>query len=414
MEVVYKSCSGVDVHKKKLTVSVRRGRKETCQEFGTSTREIRRLIDWLQEEKCEMVAMESTGSYWKPLFNMLEDAGIPAMVVNAGHMKAVPGRKTDVNDAQWISDLLKHGLLKPSFIPDREHRELREALVYRDKLTKERAAEINRIQKIFEGANIKLSSAVSDITGMSARNLLREMLENGAPGEERVQEMKAQKLLHGNLKADVAELAEVMEGSLSDLQKSLILEMLAHIEYLSERLSSLQSDIEEVYDEKENAGIALLQTIPGIGKKSAETIIGIVGTDMSRFPTPDHLASWAGVIPGNNQSAGKVKPCRTTKGNQLLKTTLVNCANAAIKTKDSFLGAKYHRLSVRMKSNKAKMAIAHSIIKAVHFMLSNGVVYEDLGSEYYNTVDKERQIKAHLAKLKKLGWTGESADAVSA
>jgi len=398
MQVIYERCCGIDVHKKVLAVCLRRGRKSEIREFGTYTRDLLNLTDWLLESGCQMVAMESTGPYWKPLFNVFESAGLPAMIVNARHMKALPGRKTDVSDAQWSADLLQHGLLKASFVPDRQQRELRELTRYRKSRMEERAREINRLQKMLEGANIKLSGMVTDIIGLSARNLLGLVTSNQPITLERVEEC-----MKGHLKSSAQELLLSLEGVVTPLQRELITEVLRVIDEQTAQIVRAEALIDRYMEESYSQAVDAVDALPGIAKTSAQQIVAEIGVDMGRFPSADHLCSWAGLSPGNNESAGKRKSGRTNHGNKMLKSTMVQCAMVAVKNKKSFFHAQYQRLLVRRGKKRAVVAVAHSMLIAIYHVLS-GQSFVDLGADYYNQFNAERKINSYLVKLKNLGW----------
>lgn len=300
MEVVYERCCGLDVHKKIIVACIITSEKKEIRTFGTLTEELMKLVDWIKDEQCQCVAMESTGVYWKPIYNLLELSEVKSLVVNAQHMKAVPGRKTDVKDSEWIADLLKHGLLTGSYIPCREQRETKEKVRYRRSLVEERARELNRIQKVFEGANIKLSSVVSNINGASAKQIIRLLLEK----TPEVEELKL--LMHGNMKSSAEDIKKALTGLINDHQKSMISMMLRHIEYLDMEIARLDEEIREKMKPVLKQ-IEQIDGILGVGERSAQTIIAEIGTDMSVFPTDAHLCSWAGMCPGNNESAGKKK-----------------------------------------------------------------------------------------------------------
>jgi len=312
MEVCYERCCGIDVHKKVIVCCLRIGNKRETRSFGTSTEDIRSMAEWLLENRCEKTAMESTGSYWKPVYNVLEVLGVEAIVVNAAHMRNVPGRKTDVKDAEWIADLLQHGLLKASYIPDRAQRELREVARYRKSLVEERAREINRLEKTLQGANIKLSSVVSDITGRSSRNLLDALTGDG------LNEKNIDELLCGSLKEKRAELLKVCDGYLTILQKKLVRAILDHIDDMTRRIADMDDIVRGEMKAYEEA-MERLEAIPGIAKRSAQVILSEIGLDMTRFPTAAHLCAWAGLAPGNNESAGKRYSGKTRKGNATRK-----------------------------------------------------------------------------------------------
>lgn len=412
MEKIYSRYCGVDVHKKLLLVCFVQGRRHEVREFGTSTKCLVELAEWLIEGKCEMIAMESTGSYWKPLYNVLEVNGLKAMVVNAHDMKAVPGRKTDVNDAEWIADLVGHGLLKASFIPDKAQRELRELLTYRKSLVSDKARELNRLQKMLEGGNIKLSGTVRDINGVSSRNLLTVLLSGKKITEDVLIEMHEQKQIAGQLKASYAQLAEDLEGVLTPLQCRMIRELLKHVDELEEHIANLDNEIDDNMNQAQKDAVKALDTIPGIAKDCAKAIVSVVGTCMERFPTAAHFCSWAGICPGNNESAGKRKTGRTRKGNNLLKSTLVICAHSAVRVKRSYFYAQFQRISTHRGKKRAYVAVAHSMLTAVYYMLKNKDEFKDLGSDYYSKFNPERKIKSLLKKLRELGCTAEDAASV--
>jgi len=342
--------------------------------------------------------MESTGPYWKPLYNIFELEGIEAMIVNAQHMKAIPGRKTDVNDAQWIAKLLRHGLLRASFIPDKEQREYRELTRYRNSRIEERAREINRLQKMLEGANIKLSSMVSSIVGQSASNLIRLAVQYDELTVDQVAEVRSDRC-----KSSAQELLEALTGVISPLQRELFSEVLRIIEEQTRQIERVEGMIQRYTTQAYDMAIKAIDEIPGIGRVSAEQIIAEIGIDMSQFPTASHLCSWAGICPGDNESAGKRKSGKTRKGNKTLKKTLVQSATSAIKNKDSFFSAQYQRLVVRMGGKKAIVAVAHSMLIAIYYVVL-GNAYRDLGAEYYTQFNREKKIQSHLKQLKKLGW----------
>ena len=407
MEKVYERCCGIDVHKKVVVACLRNGNKKEIREFGTSTRELLMLSDWLHANECEMVAMESTGSYWKPLYNVLESQELPAMVVNAQHMKAVPGRKTDQKDAEWIADLLQHGLLKSSFIPSKAQRELRELVSYRRSLVGEKSRELNRLQKMLEGGNIKLSGTISDVNGKTGRNILNALVRGEVISRERLSE-----LIVSHVKADSNRLLDDLQGVLTPLQRKMIGVVLKHIDELNKYIAELDDEIDGNMSDGDKARVAQLDDIPGIASDSAKTILAIIGTDMSRFPSANHLCSWAGVAPGNNESAGKRLSGRITKGNKVLKSTLVQCANAAVRVKTSFFSAQYQRLSVRRGKKRAIVAVAHSILITIYHMLKDGQLFQDLGANYYNQFNKERKVNALLSKLRQLGWEQHAVSSV--
>lgn len=404
MDKVYDKCCGIDVHKKRIVACFKQGNKQEICDFGTTTRELLEMADWLKEGGCEMIAMESTASYWKPLYNILETYELKAMVVNASHMKAVPGRKTDVKDAEWIADLLQHGLLTASYIPDKDQRELRELVRYRKSLVGERNRELNRLQKMLEGANIKISGTIRDINGKSARNLLEHLLTGKQIGSAEYDILYQQKVIAHNLKATKEQIIDDLNGVMSDLQKKMMRLLLKHLDELNAIIKELDDDIDNFMKPEEKEAAKIIQDIPGIGNTSAQAIISVIGTDMARFPTDAHISSWAGLCPGNNESAGKRKTGRTTKGNNLLRDTLVVCAHSAVKNKASYFSAQFTRISAHRGKKRAYVAVAHSMLVAIYHVLRDGIVFEDLGADYYNQFNRERKINSYLKKLKALGW----------
>ncbi len=377
MDKVYERCCGIDVHKKVVVACLRIGQKKELREYGTTTRELLKMNDWLIENECQMIAMESTASYWKPLYNVFESNGLPAMVVNASHMKAVPGRKTDAKDAEWIGDLLQHGLLKSSFIPDKAQRELRELVSYRRSLVGEKTRELNRLQKMLEGGNIKLSGTVSDINGKSARNILNALVKGENITSERLSE-----LIVGRLKASPSQLMDDLQGIVSPLQRKMLGVVLIHIDELDKHIAELDDEIDNNMRGDYQGCVKLVDGVTGIGPDSAKVILSVIGTDMSRFPSAAHLSSWAGLSPGNNESAGKRRSGRTTKGNKLLKTTLIQCVHSAVMVKSSYFCAQFQRISARRGRKRAYVAVAHSMLIAIYHMLKNGLIFSDLGVDY--------------------------------
>jgi len=397
---MYGVCCGLDVHKKEITAALLKAGEEEAdvKVFGTTTDALTKMVEWLKEENCEYVAMESTGVYWKPVVNILELEGLPSMVVNASHMKTIPGRKTDANDAEWIADLLLHGLLRASFIPDKDQREYRELIRYRNSRKEERAREINRLQKMLEGANIKLGDVVSDVMGKSAGKFLNLALTQS---DITAEDVAAES--HGGIKASIDEIKAALKGIVSPLQRELITTVLNVIGTQTRQLGEVESLIEKYTQDAYAEAAKKLDVIPGIATTSAQAIIAEIGIDISRFPTAGHLCSWAGVVPGNNSSAGKQKRTKSKKGNKHLKKTLTQCAKAAVKNPNCFFHAQHRRLAVRMGSNKATLAVAHSILIAIYHVLC-GKQFIDLGAEHYNQFNKEKKIRSHLNQLKKLGW----------
>ncbi len=404
MEKVYDKCCGIDVHKKLIVACFKCGRKQEIREFGATTRELLEMADWLKDGGCMMVAMESTASYWKPLYNILESCGLDAMVVNARHMKAVPGRKTDVKDAEWIADLLQHGLLQASYIPDKDQRELRELVRYRKSLVGERNRELNRLQKMLEGANIKISGTITDINGKSARNILEHILSGKEIDSAEYDVLYEKKIIAHNLKATKEQIIDDLNGVMSALQRKMMRVLLNHLDELNRHIRELDDDIDCFMKPEEKQAVDAIQDIPGIGETSAQAVISVIGTNMDRFPTDRHIASWAGLCPGNNESANKRRSGKTRKGNALLRDTLVVCAHSAVKNKSSYFCAQFARVSAHRGKKRAYVAVAHSMLIAIYHIIKDGVVFKDLGADYYNQFNKERKINAYLKKLKALGW----------
>lgn len=399
MDTVYARCCGIDVHKKSIVACFKAGKQQDIKEFGSTTEDLRTMTQWLLSLQCQMVAMESTASYWKPLYNIFELSGLPAIVVNARDMRNVPGRKTDVKDAEWIADLLQHGLLQASYIPDREQRELREVSRYRKSLIEERAREINRLQKMLEGGNIKLKNYVSHINGKSSRNILAYILTHANKPEE----AELQPLLYGSLRQKAPDLLRAVDGLLTPLQKELIRHILDHIDDMTARIGDMDM-LMTTYLTKYQKAIQQLQDIPGVGQRSAETILAEIGLDMSRFPSDRHLCSWAGLAPGNNESAGKRRSGKTTKGNCTLKSALIQCATVAVKQPTTYFYAQHQRIVVRRGKNRATVAVAHSMLIAIYHMLKEDHPFIELGADYYNQVNRERKINGYVKKLLQLGW----------
>lgn len=404
MEEIYDKCCGIDVHKKLIVACFKKGNKQEMRNFGATTRELLEMADWLKEGGCEMIAMESTASYWKPLYNILETCELKAMVVNAHHMKAVPGRKTDVKDAEWIADLLQHGLLTASYIPDKDQRELRELVRYRKSLVGERNRELNRLQKMLEGANIKISGTITDINGKSARSILEYILTGKQIDSSEYDILYEKKVIAHNLKATKEQIIDDLNGVMSELQRKMMRILLDHLDELNGHIKALDDDIDNFMKPEEKKAAEVIQDIPGIGNTSAQVIISVIGTDMGRFATDEHISSWSGLCPGNNESAHKRKAGKTTKGNALLRDTLVVCAHAAVKNKNSYFSAQFARISAHRGKKRAYVAVAHSMLVAIYHILKDGVIFKDLGAGYFNQFNRERKINAYLKKLKALGW----------
>jgi transposase len=373
------------------------GNRKEIRSFSTVTESLMGLVDWLKDEECQKVAMESTGAYWKPIYNLLELSEISTLLVNAQHIKAVPGRKTDVKDSEWICDLLRHGLLKGSFVPCREQRELKELVRYRRSVIEERSRELNRIQKVLEGANIKLGSIVSDIDGVSAR----EMLEALVSGSNDVKEIAA--MGRGSLRKKIPELEKALTGLMGEHQRMMLKEMLGHMDSLEESINRLDCEVKKrmrPFQEK----VELLDGISGVGERIAQTIIAEIGVDMSVFPSAEHLASWAGMCPGNNESAGKKKSGKTRKGSKTLRSSLVEAAKAIARRKTCYLSSQYSNIAARRGRNRAAIAVGHSILVICYHILKNNVRYQDLGIDYLEQRKKNQIAKNAVKRLEALGY----------
>jgi transposase len=399
MDVVYPRCSGLDVHKKTVVACVivpgAKGKpQKAIRTFGTMTDDLLALGDWLAEREVTHVAMESTGVYWQPIWNLLEER-FTLLLVNAYHVKQVPGRKTDVGDCEWIADLLRHGLLTGSFVPDRSQRELRELTRYRTALMQERAAEVNRLQKTLEGANIKLAAVATDVLGKSGRQILEALVAGGTAAGDLAQ------LARGRMRDKIPQLERALTGSFRPHQQFMVARHVAFIDDLDELVAQVSAEIAERLRPAE-ADVELLDEVTGIGRPTAEVWLAEVGSDLERFPTHGHLASWAGLCPGNNESAGKRKSGKTRKGNAALRTALVVAAQAAARKRDSFLSAQYRRLAARRGPKKAIVALAHSLLVIAYHVLKRRVNFADLGPTYFderNRMSVQRQLVRRLERL---------------
>lgn len=401
MEVIHTHCAGLDVHKKVVVAAIivpdgASGLIRETRSFGTMTANLLGLSDWLTSHGVTHVAMESTGEYWKPLFNILEE-DFEIILVNAQHISKVPGRKTDISDAEWIADLLRHGLLAASFIPPVGQRELRELTRYRSTFVKERATLVNRVQKVLEGANIKLASVASNVVGVSGRAML-EALIAGIDTPEQMAELS-----RGSMRSKRTELSLALEGRIKPHHRFVLTELLQQIDSLDKTIARFDQEIEEYCRPFEEA-VVLLDTIPGIARETAEIIVSEIGTDMSRFPTANHLASWAGVAPGNNESAGKHRSGRTTKGNKNLGVALVQAAHSAAHTKNTYLSAQYHRLAGRRGKKRATVAVAHTILVIAYYLLERKESYHELGSDYFDKRRPEATARRMVRRLESLGY----------
>jgi len=401
MEVKYRRCCGLDVHKDTVVACVRIvSGGEVVSEvrtFQTTTASLIALSRWLAENGCTHVAMEATGVYWKPVWHILADGDFQLVLANASHVKNVPGRKTDVNDATWLADLLAHGLIRASFVPDTQTQELRNLLRTRKQLVREKASHILRIQKTLEDANIKLDSVITDVMGMSGRAMIEALIA----GENNP--AKLARLANYRLKTSQEKLREALRGRVTKHHRFLLRLHLSQIDGLDASIAAIDQQVE--------AGIApfrtavdLVTSVPGVGSLGAQVIVSEIGTDMGRFPSDSHLISWAGICPRNDESAGKRRSNRLRKGAPWLKTTLVQCAWAAVRKKDSYLQAQFHRIKSRRGPKKAIMAVAASILTAIYHMLKDGTLYHDLGANHFQSRSKGQQTKRLVKRLADLGY----------
>ncbi|BDG60321.1 IS110 family RNA-guided transposase [Caldinitratiruptor microaerophilus] len=397
MQVVYERCSGLDIHKKTVTACVITPEGKETRTFGTMTGDLLMLGDWLESRGVTHVAMESTGVYWKPVYNVLEGYEFELLVVNAQHIKAVPGRKTDVKDAEWIAELLRHGLLRGSYIPSRPERELRELVRYRKSLIRERTTVVNRIQKVLEGANIKLASVATDVLGKSGRAMLEALIAG------QTDPVALAALAKGRLQEKRDQLEQALQGAIGSHQRMLLRLQLQHVDFLDRQIEELSREIDERMLPFEES-LRRIETIPGVGRRTAEMLLAEIGPNVSRFPSAAHLASWAGMCPGNNESAGKRRTGRTRKGSPWLREALVEAARAAAPTRNTYLSAQYHRLAARRGANRAAVAIGHTILVIVYHILRNGTTYQDLGANYFDERDKAAVIRKAVRRIQSLGY----------
>jgi transposase len=401
MEKVNPRCAGLDIHKDSVYACVLVDGRKSIEKFGTNVRELLRQGDWLASMTVTIVAMESTGVYWKPVWNMLEDRFQP-MLVNAQHIKAVPGRKTDVRDCDWIAQLLEHGLLKASFVPLRPQRELRDLTRQRTQLLGDRARVVNRVQKTLEDANIKLASVATDITGKSGRAILDALVVGKLTPEQMAE------LVHKRMEAKKPALREALSGRVTDHHRFMLKQLLGQIDDVDRMVEAFDGRIEQVMSPLELESVKMLDAIPGFDVRTAEIVIAEIGTDMGRFPTPQHLASWAGMCPGNNESAGKRKTGRTRKANHWLKGALNQAAWGASRTRRSYYCTQHQRIAKRRGAKRATMAVGHSLLATAHCLLKDPKPFVDLGKDYFEkAATSDKQAEQMVRKLKRLGYLVE-------
>jgi len=401
MRAIYERVAGLDVHKKVIVACMQillpdgNGQVEK-RSFGTMTADLLMLSDWLLTHEISHVAMESTGEYWKPVFNILEN-NFEVIIVNAQHISKVPGRKTDQSDAEWIAELMQYGLLKASFVPPLGQRELRELTRYRSTFVRERATLVNRIQKALESANIKLASVASDVLGVSGRAMLNAIIEGKATPSEMAE------LAKGRLREKREELNKALEGRVKPHHRFVLTELLCQIDNLDEAIARFDEQIKDYCRPFEEA-VTQLDTIPGVARHTAEIIVSEIGVDMSRFPSADHLAAWAGVAPGNNESAGKRRSGKTRPGNKSLRAALNQAAHGATHTKNTYLTAQYQRLAARRGKKKAIVAVMHSILVISYHLIQRNEPYRELGGDYFDKRKPEVTAKRLVKRLERLGF----------
>jgi transposase len=401
MELLHPHCAGLDLHKDTVVACIRHmvdGKATTeVKTFKTTTQQLMELSDWLSAQGVTHIAMEATGVYWKPVWHILCDGEFELVLANAAHVKNLPGRKTDVNDATWLADLMAHGLVRASFVPDEPTQQMRDLLRTRKQFVRERSSHTQRIQKTLEDANIKLDSVITDIVGLSGRRMIEALIA----GETAPQALAA--LAHGRIRATAAELEAALRGRVTPHHRFMLQLHLDHLDAVNAAIARIDKEVDGNV-EPFRAAIEMLTTIPGISSLAAEVMVSEIGIDMSRFKTQGHLISWAGLCPKNDESAGKRRSNRMKKGAPWLKTTLIQCAWAASRTKGSYLQAQYLRIRSRRGPKKAIGAVAASILTAAHHMLKDGTLYQDLGANHFDSRDKGKQALRLVNRLQSLGF----------
>jgi transposase len=399
---LYARVCGMDVHKNSVVACVRilnakdSTVQSTLRKFGTMTADLVELRQWLAEQQVTHAAMESTGVYWQPVFNQLE-GHLEVWVVNAQHIKKVPGRKTDMKDAEWIAQLMQCGLLKPSFVPDRQQRQLRDLTRQQTKLVQQRNAVDNRIQKVLETANIKLGSVASDVLGVSGRKMIEALI--GGEKDTSVLAELAQK----RLREKIPQLQRALEGEITDHHRFLLRQLLDQYDFLEKEIARISERLGAVAPPSFRAAVEQLDAVAGVAERGARALLAETGTDMSRFPSHKHFASWAGRCPGNRESAGKRKSGKTPAANRHLDAVLTEIAHAAVRKKNSYFKSQYHRLAGRRGKKRAIGAVKHSLLITVYYMLRDNKPYQDLGADYFDKLNPQHQIRYHVRKLKELG-----------
>jgi transposase len=401
MEVVYTHCAGLDVHKKSVVATIvvaapAGGWVKETRTFETFTADLLTLSDWLQAHTVTHVAMESTGEYWRPIYNILE-GNFEVWLVNAQHMHQVPGRKTDVKDSEWLADLLRHGLVRASFVPPAPQRDLRDLTRHRSNFVRERTNLVNRVHKTLEGANIKLGAVATDLMGVSGRAMLAAVIEGHSDPATMAE------LAHGRLRNKREQLAKALAGRVKPHHRFILTELLCQIDSVDETLEHFDAQIAEQFHPFDQV-VVHLDTISGIGADIAQALLAEIGTDMSRFGNARRLSAWAGVAPGNNESGGKRRSGKTRKGNRVVKSLLVQAAWAATRTKDTYLAALYHRLAGRRGKKKAIVAVAHALLVIIYHVIVRNEPYRELGGDYFDKQDPETTAKRLVKRIQKLGY----------
>jgi transposase len=403
MDQLFRSVAGLDVHKKTIVACMRKlgeGDRvwKEVRTFATMTHNLNALASWLKEQGVTHVAMESTGVFWKPIFNLLEEH-FTVLVVNANHLKQVPGRKTDVRDCEWIAHLLQCGLLRGSFVPSRVYRELRDLTRHRTKLVQQHTQSVNRLHAVLQDANIKLSSVATDILGISGRDMI-EAIRRGETDPVQLAE-----LARGRLRAKIPELRKALEGIVRDHHRFMLKLIIEQLDYLNAAIDQVSRRIEEISPQPFREAVRLVGTVDGIQQRAAQAILAETGIDMAQFPSAKHLSSWAAICPGNNESAGKRKSGKTRKGNCWLRGALGETARGGVRKKNSYLSTQYRRLAGRRGKKRALVAVAHTQLVAIYHMLRTHQPYRDLGADHFDRMDPQRLIRHHTQRLQALGYT---------